>query len=719
MTTPEVPEKTLTWEEVSIHIDFEEEEEDTIAAEVKSDLVDDDIGKEDVKDGYDIEDGRGKSSSNDQPKPIESSHNNHPEPIQQPSSPAVVEDEVSEFCDETIIYIGRDVPNKITIEKKEDRDDGCTQTVISELTRPDAKRRRRNRRRRRRRRRQRIRIICSLIILLTLVFGIILILIFTGILNNPFYIDRGGDDGDVDTSVAAVPRMPSTPVRACVQEVNSKYSTFGSVPAGLNTLYPPNVAIEGKNSVVVSNRGDVKFYTLNDDTWQEIDSFINVNTAKSTPVVSISGKTVVVGYLYDDTEDEQGGVHVYEQNNDGRWERVDIFLPASAVDSTAKYGWSVDVSSTPSNTIIVVGAPAENSVYVYKKNIEGGSFDSIGKLKSQTCNNNFGYAVAVHGNVIAATTDCKYIVQLYEHTDSNAFRVVQNIRYVNFEHGAVSRLQMNEQELVYSTVFGAVSIFRRAGSSRNLPFSLDEQVDVSIDNITEYPLSMDTNGEIMVVGKGNSYMVLPKLTIEGSFFIENKAIEDDTVSSVAVSGNVVLASSMSEVIQYNVESCIGALPTQSPNFGPISSDSDISSSSSQTVTRPELPDDANGKEETVNSKIPAALPAELGSSSICHPLEVSIVFDNSSLGIGYVITNVDTVESLSYFPPDNSVANQKYNERLCLEEGRYTFVLYDTIGNGLCCDNGNGSYRVASNGITLAQGAQFTYSDETSFELPV
>ena len=491
---------------------------------------------------YDNEDGRGESSTN-QPKPIESSQH-HPEPIHQSSAIVGVEtDEVSEFCDETIIYIGRDVPNKITIEKKEDRDDGCTQTVISELTRPDAKRRRRNRRRRRRRRRQRIRIICSLIILLLLVFGIILILIFTDVLNNPF-IDRGGDDGEVDTSVTAVPRMPSIPVRACVQEVNSKYSTFGLVPASLNTTYPPNVAIEGKNSVVVSNMGDVKFFTLNDDTWQEIDSFINVNTAKSTPVVSISGKTVVVGYLYDDTEDEHGGVHVYEQNNDGRWERVDIFVPAPAVDSTAKYGWSVDVSSTPSNTIIVVGDPGENSVYVYQR-IEGGSYDTIGKLKSQFCHNhNFGYAVAVHGNVIAATNDCKYIVQLYEHTGSSTFRVVQNIRYVNFEHGAVSRLQMNEQELVYSTVFGAVSILRRAGSSRNLPYSLDEQVDVSIDNITEYPLSMDTSGEILVVGKGNSYMVLPKLSIKGSFFIKNKALEDDTVSSVAVSGNIVLTSSM-------------------------------------------------------------------------------------------------------------------------------------------------------------------------------
>jgi len=715
MTTLEVPEKTLTWEEVSIHIDVEDE--DTIA-EVKSDHVDDDK-KEEVKDGYDIEDGRGKSSTN-QPNPLESSHNNHPEPIQQQSSPAVVEDEVSEFCDETIIYIGRDVPNKIIVEKKEDRDNGCTQTVISELTRPDAKRRRRNRRRRRRRR-KRIRIICSLIILLTLVFGIILILIFTGVLNNPFYqqLDRGGDDGDVDTSVAAVPRMPSIPVRACVQEVNSEYTIFGSVAVSLNT-YPPNVAIEGKNSVAVSNTGDIKFYKLNDDVWQEIDSFINVNTGKFTPAVSISGTTVVVGYLYDDTEVEQGGVHVYEQRTDGRWERVDIFVPASAVDSTAKYGWSVDVSSTPSNTMIVVGSPEENSVYVYQK-IEGGSYDSIGKLKSQTCNNNFGYAVAVYGYVIAATTDCKYIVQLYEYTDSNIFRVVQNIRYVNFEHGAVSRLQMNEKELVYSTVFGAVSIFRRAGSSRSLPFSLDEQVDVSVDNITEYPLSMDTSGEILVVGKGNSYMVLPKLSIEGSFLIENKAIEDDIISSVAVSGNVVLASSMSDIIQYNVERCTGALPTQSPttHSGPILSDSDISSLSSQTVTRPDLPDDSSNEETAVNSKIPAALPAELGSSSICHPLEVSIVFDNSSLGIGYVITNVDTVESLSYFPADDSFANQEYNERLCLEEGRYTFVLYDTIGNGLCCDNGNGSYRVTSNGITLAQGAQFTYSDEMSFELPV
>ena len=47
--------------------------------------------------------------------------------------------------------------------------------------------------------------------------------------------------------------------------------------------------------------------------------------------------------------------------------------------------------------------------------------------------------------------------------------------------------------------------------------------------------------------------------------------------------------------------------------------------------------------------------------------------------------------------------------------------MYDSYGDGICCGtNGNGEYKVTSNGITLAKGGDFSYSQdqETLFELP-
>ena len=94
---------------------------------------------------------------------------------------------------------------------------------------------------------------------------------------------------------------------------------------------------------------------------------------------------------------------------------------------------------------------------------------------------NFGYSIVVHGGVIAATTDCECIVQLNEtNRTSNSLEIFQNIRYILFGLGAISLLVMNEQHLVYSTLFGGVAIYERGtgkGSGDRPTFDLFEQLD--------------------------------------------------------------------------------------------------------------------------------------------------------------------------------------------------------------------------------------------------
>lgn len=50
-------------------------------------------------------------------------------------------------------------------------------------------------------------------------------------------------------------------------------------------------------------------------------------------------------------------------------------------------------------------------------------------------------------------------------------------------------------------------------------------------------------------------------------------------------------------------------------------------------------------------------------------------------------------------------ATEPFVQGLCLAPGDYTFVLYDSYGDGICCASGNGSYSITSNGDTIISGA--------------
>lgn len=55
-------------------------------------------------------------------------------------------------------------------------------------------------------------------------------------------------------------------------------------------------------------------------------------------------------------------------------------------------------------------------------------------------------------------------------------------------------------------------------------------------------------------------------------------------------------------------------------------------------------------------------------------------------------------------------------EEICVLDGCYEFVIMDAVGNGLCCQNGNGSYQVTDqDGNVLASGAEFGNQETTQF----
>merc|ERR1712232_1504852 len=53
----------------------------------------------------------------------------------------------------------------------------------------------------------------------------------------------------------------------------------------------------------------------------------------------------------------------------------------------------------------------------------------------------------------------------------------------------------------------------------------------------------------------------------------------------------------------------------------------------------------------------------------------------------------------------------------CFEEGTYKFEIKDDYGDGICCDSGDGYYKVKVDGTEVASGGDFGSSEEKSFDV--
>lgn len=62
--------------------------------------------------------------------------------------------------------------------------------------------------------------------------------------------------------------------------------------------------------------------------------------------------------------------------------------------------------------------------------------------------------------------------------------------------------------------------------------------------------------------------------------------------------------------------------------------------------------------------------------------------------------------------------DQSIQERLCIDNGDYGFVIYDVYSDGICCGFGQGSYSLTLNGEVIKEGGSFGANDVTTFSIP-
>jgi len=104
----------------------------------------------------------------------------------------------------------------------------------------------------------------------------------------------------------------------------------------------------------------------------------------------------------------------------------------------------------------------------------------------------------------------------------------------------------------------------------------------------------------------------------------------------------------------------------------------------------------------------------------CDEVEVKINFGHYSGEISWDIKQVRTSgDDLVVSTYDAKDGEVEHIETMCLEEGQYRFTIYDSAGDGLCCDShgGEGYYVVALNGAVILQGAEFESIETAVFEV--
>ncbi|UII31137.1 endonuclease [Fulvivirga ulvae] len=103
-----------------------------------------------------------------------------------------------------------------------------------------------------------------------------------------------------------------------------------------------------------------------------------------------------------------------------------------------------------------------------------------------------------------------------------------------------------------------------------------------------------------------------------------------------------------------------------------------------------------------------------GGTGGCTDVSVTLKTDNYASETSWAIKNSS---GTTLHSGNNYSNNTTYTGTFCLEAGDYTFTIYDSYGDGICCAYGNGYYTVESAGTTLGSGGSFGSSETVPFTI--
>ncbi|TVR37357.1 MAG: PKD domain-containing protein, partial [Cryomorphaceae bacterium] len=99
-----------------------------------------------------------------------------------------------------------------------------------------------------------------------------------------------------------------------------------------------------------------------------------------------------------------------------------------------------------------------------------------------------------------------------------------------------------------------------------------------------------------------------------------------------------------------------------------------------------------------------------------NAITINVTTDFYGTETTWQLTNSNNTVLASGGPYPNGSIGTSYIQNICVEDGCYTFTIFDSFGDGICCSFGQGSYSVTdSDGNSLASGGNFGSSESTTF----
>jgi hypothetical protein len=96
-------------------------------------------------------------------------------------------------------------------------------------------------------------------------------------------------------------------------------------------------------------------------------------------------------------------------------------------------------------------------------------------------------------------------------------------------------------------------------------------------------------------------------------------------------------------------------------------------------------------------------------------LTLTITFDNYPQETSWDIRDINNTVVASGGTYGGQPDGSTLNIPITLSDGNYTFTIYDSYGDGICCSYGIGSYQLVSSGETIASGGSFASAESTQF----
>jgi hypothetical protein len=95
-------------------------------------------------------------------------------------------------------------------------------------------------------------------------------------------------------------------------------------------------------------------------------------------------------------------------------------------------------------------------------------------------------------------------------------------------------------------------------------------------------------------------------------------------------------------------------------------------------------------------------------------VEIKVKTDNFPQEIAWNLVNKCGANFTLSSPPYSS-PNKMQSTTACLPSGKYTFTITDEFGDGICCDYGEGEYKILVNGTTVHTGNKYETKETETF----